>query len=366
MKRLLPLASRLVLALNVLAVLLLAGAYLSRYISPADWALPALVGLGYPIWVLMNVGFALMWLFTSKKKRALWSAAILLLGVGVHMPFWNPLPSGSVAPASEHLDVLTYNFKLFDVYHAGKTTPTRDSILDLMAASGSDVYCLQEFYRTDRTAVFETKKAIIKATGAKYQLESTVSDVTGLQHFGVALFSKYPFAESGEVDLVSDQINRCIYADVVTPWDTVRVYSAHLASIRFQKEDYDFVSGREEYFWGGGKRLSSRLMDAYRRRATQVDIILEHVAQSPHPTILCGDFNDTPASYAYRQLADPLTDSWAETSSGLGRTYVGTFPSFRIDYVWHSEGLQAESCIVYPAEHSDHRAVQARLSKAQY
>lgn len=365
MKRLVPIASKLLLGLNVLAVVGMAVAYLSRYISPADFAWPALAGLGYPVWFGLNLAFVVFWLFTKKKKRALWSAAILLLGMGVHFPFWNPLPSAGNDTEQPALDVLTYNVKLFDVYHEGKGPSVKDSIVDLLGSSGAQVFCLQEYYRTDRSDVFETREAVKKATGAIHHLESTVKDVTGLQHFGVALFSTYPFANSGEVDLVSDQINRCIFADIVTPFDTVRVYSAHLASIRFQKEDYDFISGREEDFWGGGKRLSSRLMDAYRRRATQVDVILEHVATSPHPVILCGDFNDTPASYAYKQLSETLDDSWAEASCGVGRTYVGTFPSFRIDYVWHSQELEATRCEVYPAEHSDHRAVKARLVLSQ-
>ena len=186
-------------------------------------------------------------------------------------------------------------------------------------------------------------------------------DATGKQHFGVALFSRHPIAQQGEVNLISDRINRCIYADIVKGKDTVRVYSAHLASIRFGKEDYDFVSGREEGFWSGGKRLTTRLMDAYKRRAEQVSAIRTHMAKSPHPVVLCGDFNDTPASHAYRELDHELEDSFREANRGLGRTYVGTFPSFRIDYIWHSPELKAASCEVLKGDFSDHRAVKAML-----
>ena len=352
---------RLVMAANLLLVLALLLAYLSRYVSPQSSALLALVGLGYPVWFLGNVLFSALWLFSRKRKRALISLGALVLGWSVHMAFWNPIGGSSSPEASAGLSVVTYNVKLFDVYHAGTRSLLKDSILQVLASSDADVYCLQEYYRTDRTNLFPTEHALVGQIGAPHHLESVVHDATGKQHFGVALFSRYPIAQQGEVNLISDRINRCIYADIVKSKDTVRVYSAHLASIRFGKEDYDFVSGREEGFWSGGKRLTSRLMDAYRRRAEQVSAIRAHMADSPHPVVLCGDFNDTPASHTYRELEHELEDSFREANRGLGRTYVGTFPSFRIDYIWHSPELKAASCEVLKGDFSDHRAVKATL-----
>ncbi|MGC6533403.1 MAG: endonuclease/exonuclease/phosphatase family protein [Flavobacteriales bacterium] len=354
---------RLVMAANLLLVLALLLAYLSRYVSPQTSALLAIVGLGYPVWFLGNVLFLTLWLFSRKRKRALISLGALVLGWSVHMAFWNPIGGSSSPETPDGLSVVTYNVKLFDVYHAGTRSLLKDSILQVLVSSDADVYCLQEYYRTDRTDLFPTERVLVTQLGAPHHLESVVHDATGKQHFGVALFSRYPIAQQGEVNLISDRINRCIYADIVKGKDTVRVYSAHVASIRFGKEDYDFVSGREEEkgFWSGGKRLTARLMDAYHRRAEQVAAIRAHMADSPHPVVLCGDFNDTPASHAYRELDHDLEDSFREANRGLGRTYVGTFPSFRIDYIWHSPRLKAASCEVLKGDFSDHRAVKATL-----
>ena len=106
---------RLVMAANLLLVLALLLAYLSRYVSPQSSALLALVGLGYPVWFLGNVLFSALWLFSRKRKRALISLGALVLGWSVHMAFWNPIGGSSSPEASAGLSVVTYNVKLFDV-----------------------------------------------------------------------------------------------------------------------------------------------------------------------------------------------------------------------------------------------------------
>ena len=83
----------------------------------------------------------------------------------------------------------------------------------------------------------------------------------------------------------------------------------------------------------GVKNLTTRLMIANKNRAHQAEEIQRHIDGSPYPVILCGDFNDTPLSYTYRQLSRKLTDSFIEKGRGIGNTYIGGFPSFRIDYV---------------------------------
>jgi len=79
-----------------------------------------------------------------------------------------------------------------------------------------------------------------------------------------------------------------------------------------------------------------KLKTAYIKRAEQVDSISAHINNCPHPVIVCGDFNDTPVSYAYRKLTRGLKDAFITTGKGLGNTYLGIFPSFRIDYILHS------------------------------
>lgn len=349
----------LFLSLNLLAVVCLLLAYLSRYLSPAETPSLALFGLLYPVWLVCNILCIAAWIFTRKRKLAWISVLVILLGWASHLRFWNPFGGGEHVETREEVRVLTYNVRLFDVYHDLKAPRSKEKIFDVLDREKADVYCFQEFYKSDENAAYDTRSELKKRLGINQMHEAYVSDVTGKQHFGVAMFSRLPMISKGEVDLVSDKINRCIYADLKSGNDTIRVYTMHLASIRFKKADYDFISRREEGLWDGGQRLSSRLMDAFERRAAQVEAIKAHIKASPYPVVIAGDMNDTPVSYSYREFEQFLQDGFMNAGAGLGRTYVGTFPSFRIDYVWHSEDLVCQEFHVLSDELSDHRPVVA-------
>ena len=113
----------------------------------------------------------------------------------------------------------------------------------------------------------------------------------------------------------------------------------------------------------GVKNLTTRLMIANKNRAHQAEEIQRHIDGSPYPVILCGDFNDTPLSYTYRQLSRKLTDSFIEKGRGIGNTYIGEFPSFRIDYVLHSPTLYTVGYIREDITLSDHYPIKVKIRK---
>jgi len=89
--------------------------------------------------------------------------------------------------------------------------------------------------------------------------------------------------------------------------------------------------------------------------------MFDHIYDCPYPVVLAGDFNDTPVSYAYNQTRKYLTDSFVESGSGVGCTYIGDFPSFRIDYVFHSEEIESANYTTLDYHFSDHKPVYCKL-----
>ena len=88
------------------------------------------------------------------------------------------------------------------------------------------------------------------------------------------------------------------------------------------------------------KNVFFRLKRAFKKRAAQALAISSHISDSPYPVLLCGDFNDTPISYSYSEIIrNNLQDAFLESGIGLGMTYIGAFPSFRIDYILHSKSI---------------------------
>jgi endonuclease/exonuclease/phosphatase family metal-dependent hydrolase len=88
---------------------------------------------------------------------------------------------------------------------------------------------------------------------------------------------------------------------------------------------------------------------------------LEHIRESPYPVIVCGDFNDTPFSYTYNELAKELKNAFVEAGSGIGATYNGPLPFLRIDNQFHSEELKAAGYEThYEMGLSDHFPISAK------
>ncbi|WP_347396275.1 endonuclease/exonuclease/phosphatase family protein [Parabacteroides leei] len=59
----------------------------------------------------------------------------------------------------------------------------------------------------------------------------------------------------------------------------------------------------------------------YRKRAEQADMIHAEIKCSPYPVLVCGDFNDTPASYTYHRVRKDLVDGFRDCGSGYQYTF---------------------------------------------
>jgi len=77
--------------------------------------------------------------------------------------------------------------------------------------------------------------------------------------------------------------------------------------------------------------------------------------------ILAGDFNDTPVSYSYRQIANELDDTFVDEGKGLGQTHAQMLPLLRIDYIFHSKTLQTIEHKTINKDYSDHFPIVARF-----
>ena len=97
------------------------------------------------------------------------------------------------------------------------------------------------------------------------------------------------------------------------------------------------------------------------QREEQANFIAEHIQNSPHPVLVCGDMNDTPNSYAYGQLAKSLKDAFREKGSGLGSTYAGLIPFLRIDYIFTSPNNLVEEFKVVSNSTSDHYPIYTHI-----
>ncbi|MEO8067213.1 MAG: endonuclease/exonuclease/phosphatase family protein [Flavobacteriales bacterium] len=354
--------------LNGLAVLALLLAYIAIRVSPAIFWPLAFFGMVYPF-VLAAQFFFLLWWAIFRRKRMLVSGIALLIGWN-HVADFIQVFGRSKSTEGEQVSVMSWNVRLFDLYNWSHNSTNRNEMYDLLLTEAPDIFCAQEFFSSDDKRFFDTRDTLLKNFHWTGVHDHYVQHTKLGHHFGIAIFSALPILAKGVVEFPGDHDNSCIWADIAMLGDTVRVYNAHLASIHFGYSDYQFIRDLDEGMESdslrtGGARIVGRLKNAFIRRAGQVELMREHMRRCPHPVVLCADMNDTPMSYAYHHLDTDLVDAFEESGSGLGHTYIGDFPSFRIDQIMHTPSLEASGFRTLPDELSDHRPITCWISKAR-
>jgi endonuclease/exonuclease/phosphatase family metal-dependent hydrolase len=100
-----------------------------------------------------------------------------------------------------------------------------------------------------------------------------------------------------------------LHADIAFLKDTIRVYTTHLASLRFRKEDYETIEDikdKQTVAIQSSKGIFGKVRRALRQRKEQALLIKEVVSNDPYPSVLTGDFNDVPNSFAYATIKGDL------------------------------------------------------------
>ena len=341
----LSITNRLIFFLNSLSLLLLLFSYLSPYINPLFFWQISLLGLLFPILFIINFIFLVYWFLKTKKQ--IWANLIVLL-IGIqHIGNYIGTHPKKINN-KETISILSYNVRIFNEY---KWIPDleKETIFNFLEDKKNDILCIQEFYATDSIPKLNYEFRHIGKQNKKSQ-------------WHMAIYSKYPQIKKETVKIKGKIMNNtCIYSDIVINTDTVRVYNIHLASNFFKNSDYSFLTeNNNENIKKGVINIINRLKNSYQKRAEEVIAIRSHINKSPHKVIICGDFNDTPLSYAYNKIKGDLIDSFAYCGTGIGESFVN-IPTLRIDYIMHDKSIMSYNYIKHKEILSDHYAISCDI-----
>lgn len=299
----------------------------SPYISPAEHAIWACSGLLFPFFFLLNFAFLLLWLIARR-----WFAILPLLTLLVCWnATWTYCPVNKpLEPQKRTLKLLTYNVFNFS---GGK-----DSILTYLNKSKADIICLQEC----------TQDKQIKESLSSYPYYKHLA-LAG--ESGIACFSRFPILSAERIPYESMNNGSMLYRLRVED-DTLIVINNHLESNKLNSEDKEIYnhllkSPNQQNVEEGGKLLLHKLADAVKIRAVQADSIAAFISRNSSPFMLvCGDFNDSPISYAHRVIGQGLQDAYAEGGRGLGISYNRDHFYFRIDHIFAGNAFRVLQCKV--------------------
>jgi len=362
--------TKLMILVNFIFVLLLICSLLASYISPLHFWPFAFAGLSYPFFLVVNLFFVLFWL-VFLKKYFLFSLITIIIGFNQFTSLVQFNSSAGSGTGNGVIKVMSYNVRLFDLYNwknQRELSRSRKDIFNLIQQESSDIICLQEYYNGKKS--FVNYSDTIRGLGNyKYSFDAYIDNGKKILPFGLATFSRFPIISSQKINFLNTYQNFCILSDIILPSsDTIRVINTHLESIKFGKEDYIFVnelansSGKNYDLKQGFLAILGKMMNAYKKRSGQVEELAAIIAGSPYKVLLCADFNDTPASYVYRQIAQTHNDAFKEAGSGLGQTYTLLLPILRIDYIFTDKSMKVMDYKTIQNDFSDHYPIVANIS----
>lgn len=358
MKQLGKLVAIILLGVNLIVVCLLLMAAYSPTLDPESHPLRACMGLTFPIFLLINLTFLLFWLIFRYRFALLPVAGFLLCAPQIRT--YAPINFRTSEVPPEAIKILSYNVMAFvDL----KKTEGSNPVLTYLQQSGADIICMQEYVASSNRK-YATKENIDKALKAY-----PYKHIRHIGGNGIACYSKYPILSATPVNYESQNNGSVVY-EIAVGSDTLALINNHLESNKLtalDKEVYEemITAPEAERVKHGMMYLVRKLGAAQQIRAVQARAIAEVVEKVRHPyVIVCGDFNDSPISYAHKTISKTLDDAFTTSGCGLGISYNQNKFYFRIDHILVSKTLKTYNCTVdHSIKSSDHYPIWCYIGK---
>ena len=344
----------LVFILSVLAFLGLVAMALSvinAYINPQHFIWTTVFGLAF--WEILIYNILIFTLLVLLWSRKAWISVLALIiaipGIAKSFSF------GSKVEADNSIRIMSYNVHMFKP--VDKKTDKESfayQIINMVKDQNPDILCCQEFsgYRTDIT---RSKCIVDFAEKSGYQY---VYFNKKRNYGGNVIFSKYPIAKVSEESGFGKEETYGVMVSVdAGEKGKFHVANVHLLSYAITDNEIDVLTNTSERqnLDTVGKTVLHKLRYAFERRSEELNNVINGMPQVDGPIIVCGDFNEPPLSYNYRQMQKAgFVDTFTKVGRGIKPTYAGKLPLLRIDYVWANDGVTPFNFRRYRYKGSDH------------
>ncbi len=353
---------------NIIVVFFFLLACLAPYMDPQYWWFISFLGLAFPFLLLLVLIFLGVWLALLKWRVALISGIALLLGIKsitVFIAFHRPSKFNySKSPGS--LRVASWNVARFIELkkNNNKGSEVRQKMFELIKEQNADVLCLQEFHTSTDSNYYDNITPIQKDLGYPYFYFSFDED--GDRHYySSIIFSRYPIIDTGRVRYPRPTLpDVLLSADINYNGRTIRIYTTHLQSFQFGRQDYERlnkIKEGEENFVSNSRSILSKMKKGVTYRSIQAETVHDVVKLSPNPVIFCGDLNDVPNSYTYSTVRSNMQDAFLKKGFGIGRTFSALSPTLRIDYIFATKDFKVKQFNRIARRLSDHYMILADL-----
>lgn len=349
------------IAVNTLTVLAGLGvvamslSVMSAFVNPQKFIWTAFFGLAF--WAVFFYNILVFFSILPFKSKRVWiSVAALLIAIpGVFKSY----SFGSSESAEGSIRIMSYN--LHNFMHIDKATNRvqfADQVMEMVREQSPDILCCQEFSGYKKgVSRSQCIQDFAEGIGLQYVYYNRKSN-----YGGNVVFSKYPLAKVSEESGFAQEHTYGVMVSVdAGEKGKFHVANVHLLSNTITDSEIDVLtssSERQKSLDTVGKSVFHKLSYAFQKRSDELKTVIEALAPIEGPVIICGDFNEPPLSYNYRQMKKAgFVDTFTKVGRGIKPTYAGKLPLLRIDYIWTNDGVKPLDFKRYKFKGSDHYPV---------
>jgi len=350
---------RFFIGLNIVICAVYLLACLAPFISTANWPIFGFLSLGLPSLIILLVFSVFFWLIIKPKWALL---PLLILGAGYKQlsVLFAFHPGGKFVAKKAAASVRIISWNVGNMYglsnNVDKKRHNRLEVAEVILKEQADVVCLQEFNHSTTRGGDADNIGLFTAIYPYYYFSKDVNKENGFYQYGSIIFSKLPIIDSGRIQYPG-RPESLIYTDLLDGTDTVRIYTSHLQSFRFNKQDYtniDKIKQESDETLAASKNIFQKMRQSFIMRGKQADVVRTELDSCTLPNIMCGDFNDVPGSYTYFHIRGQRQDAFLLKGFGVGSTYNSLAPALRIDHIMPDKHFTVQQFDMVDEDLSDH------------
>lgn len=325
----------------------------SARFDPGDYGIFLFPALALPAVLVLDVAALVYWCIRKRWMIALLPVVSLALNYGFIGAMYRLPGNGrddGRACADGGFTIAAYNVHGFRSQESFPASVRE--VAAFVIEEGVDIVCFEEFVTHHKFGIDDISAVFSHLPYVFYEKN------------GVAVFSRYPIVAYSRIEF-GDTDNGAIKTVIDVNGRHVAVFAVHLQTTGTSHEKRRMERELKSGDTSAGMDTAARMWDALKSnaavRARQIRHVREAAMKEDMPVIVCGDFNDTPASYTYGVMDGSFTDGFKSAGSGYGATYRGFGNALRIDYIFYGNGLEGADYRSPDVPMSDHRPVIMRM-----
>lgn len=345
--------------MRIISVVVFLLTLLSAYggkVNPEYFTIPSILCLALPYFAIATTVLIVFWMLSRKMIFSILGVLTIIACAGpLSVAF--PLNFGKKPSEGQQ----TFKIISWNVLHTEDITKPDypgNRAVEYMINSGADVICLAELNNFTPQELKKASPALIDSLIRVYPYRA------GTSATDIKIISKYPVAKEGHSYIADTGHHRFEFFKVNFPGANVlNVGMVHLYSYDLTEEERQVI--KEMKSVDGAKSsvkelkgsILSKLRNAFRQRAQNAALLRQAIDEirPSAPLIVCGDFNDVPASWTYNLIkGDDMHDAYAETNMGFTWTYNSHLFLFHIDQMLYRGNIEALKLKVGKINTSDH------------